>query len=73
MQRDPERVFLHDMASPLTALQLVLSNLTEDLAGQPELSEQARTAFELAERLTRMLQARREVLRAAGPDAGPTL
>ena len=70
MSPDPERTFLHDLSSPLTALQISLGALEDDLTAQgseaAETLEQVQLLRRIAERLTKMVQARREVLRASG-------
>lgn len=75
MPPEPERTFLHDLSSPLTALQISLGALEEDLAApgvaSPEVIEQVQLLRRIAERLTKMVQVRREQLRAAGSDGGP--
>lgn len=75
MTPDPERAFLHDLSSPLTALQISLGALEEDLsapgASPAEAIEQVQLLRRIAERLTRMVQARREALRAGGGAADP--
>lgn len=75
MTPDPERTFLHDLSSPLTALQISLGALEEDLsapgASSSEAVEQVQLLRRIAERLTRMVQARREALRAAGGTVDP--
>ncbi len=70
MNPDPERTFLHDLSSPLTALQISLGALEEDLTALANVPadalEQVQLLRRIAERMTRMVQTRREQLRAAG-------
>lgn len=64
MSSDPERTFLHDLASPVTALQITLAALVEDLGEGSEEAEQAKLALSLTERIATMLKARRSALQA---------
>lgn len=62
----PERIFLHALASPLTAIQFALSHAREDLGAlgalDPALSQRIDLALRSAERMTEMIAARRQAI-----------
>jgi len=65
-----ERTFLHDISSPLSALQLNLDALLEECdengALSPEFRSLLKDAFICAERVANLVRERREELIAAG-------
>jgi hypothetical protein len=65
-----ERTFLHDISSPLSALQLNLDVLLEACGAEnllrPELHSVLKDAYASAEKMTRLVRERREELVTAG-------
>jgi len=70
-----ERAFLHQIASPLTAIQLSLSRAIEDLGAMAELDPGLSRRLELAQRAAQSLadmvaERRRELIRLSEKEPG---
>ena len=64
---NPERNFLHDIASPLTTLQLILENIVSVLEDKKledieQCIEMANKCLKQTKKMNEILQSRREVL-----------
>lgn len=66
MADNDERMFLHDLTSPIAAAMLAMDSLLDNLQSRPgtntEDLEQARAAFDSLEKIRKMLHERRSLL-----------